>query len=96
MDDNDTNRRALSLQLQKWGMVTRDTASPLESLEVLKRGDPFDVAIVDMQMPEMDGLALATEIRQVRDARALPLVLATSLGRREAGPEALSFAAYSF
>jgi CheY-like chemotaxis protein len=45
-------------------------------------------------MPEMDGMTLATEIRQHRDPRALPLVMLTSLGRKEAGSETVSFAAY--
>ena len=60
----------------------RDSGSPTEALEWIRRGDPFDAAILDMQMPEMDGLALAREIRRYRDARVLPLVMLTSLGRR--------------
>src|SRR6185369_11659737 len=50
-------------------------------------GEPFDVAIVDMHMPEMDGVALARKLRELRPA--LPLVLWTSLGRREAGTDEL-------
>src|SRR5262249_50092128 len=49
-------------------------------------------AILDMQMPEMDGLALAKEIRGLRDADALPLVMLTSLGRLEEPAE--EFAAF--
>jgi CheY-like chemotaxis protein len=52
------------------------------------------VAILDLNMPEMDGQTLAREIRKHRDARALPLVLFSSLGRREAGLEGAEFAAY--
>ena len=94
VDDNDTNRRILTLQTEKWGMRPRDTASPREALVWLRRGDPFDAAILDMHMPEMDGLALAAEIRQTRDPAALPLVLFTSLGRREADTDGLGFAAH--
>ncbi|MFH1026665.1 MAG: response regulator, partial [Pseudomonadota bacterium] len=91
VDDNDTNRRILALQTRSWGMMVRDTRSPREALEWIKRGDPFDVAILDMQMPEMDGLMLAREIRSQN--RSLPLVLFSSLGRREIGPDSSIFAA---
>jgi PAS domain S-box-containing protein len=91
VDDNDTNRRILALQTRSWGMLARDTRSPLEALEWIKRGDPFDVAILDMQMPVMNGLMLAREIRSQNPT--LPLVLFSSLGRRELGPEGSLFAA---
>jgi CheY-like chemotaxis protein/HPt (histidine-containing phosphotransfer) domain-containing protein len=86
VDDNATNRRILTLQLQSWGMLPAVTASPVEALDWVRRGDRFDLAILDMQMPEMDGLMLATEIRRERDARNLPLVMLTSLGGRETLP----------
>ncbi len=91
VDDNDTNRRILMLQTRSWGMMARDTRSPREALEWIRRGDPFDVAIMDMQMPEMDGVMLAREIRSQN--RTLPLVLFSSLGRREIGPDSSIFAA---
>jgi PAS domain S-box-containing protein len=94
VDDNETNRRILGLQVKGWGMQSHVTASPLTALEWIRRGDAFDVAILDMHMPEMDGLTLASEIRQHREASALPLILFTSLGRRETGAEELGFAAF--
>ena len=94
VDDNATNRRILTLQTRSWGMVARDTASPLEALEWVRRGEAFDLAILDMSMPEMDGLTLAAEIRKYRDAKALPLILFSSLGRRESGVDGTTFAAY--
>ncbi len=51
VDDNATNRHILALQTRAWGMLARDTASPHEALEWIARGDPFDLAILDMQMP---------------------------------------------
>jgi len=92
VDDNDTNRRILALQLAKWGMACEADASPAEALARLARGADFDLAIVDMHMPGMDGVALARTIRE-RDA-ALPLVLFSSLGRREVGDDEALFAAY--
>jgi CheY-like chemotaxis protein len=60
----------------------------------VRRGDAFDLAILDMHMVEMDGVMLAKEIRKHRDAKALPLILFSSLGRREAGADTVNFAAY--
>ncbi|HET7377086.1 MAG TPA: response regulator, partial [Anaerolineae bacterium] len=53
-----------------------------------------DAAILDMHMPEMDGVTLAREIRHIPSADQLPLVLFSSLGRREADIEEIHFAAY--
>jgi signal transduction histidine kinase/CheY-like chemotaxis protein len=92
VDDNATNRRVLELQTGKWGMQSRGTESPLEALRWIEAGEPFDLAILDMHMPEMDGLTLAKEVRQRRSA--LPLVLFSSLGRREAGDTEGLFTAY--
>jgi CheY-like chemotaxis protein len=92
VDDNATNRYILNMQTAKWGMVPRDTDSPTEALAWIEQGEQFDIAILDMHMPEMDGLALA---RQIRNKQAgFPLVLFSSLGRREAGDEAEIFSAY--
>ena len=56
-------------------------AAPSEALARIEKGERFDVAVLDLVMPEMDGLALAREIRLHRDGHELPLVLLTSLGR---------------
>jgi CheY-like chemotaxis protein len=66
-------------------MVPRDSANPLEALDWIRRGDPFDPAILDVMMPEMDGVSLAAAIREQRDDRALPLIFFPSLGRQESG-----------
>jgi signal transduction histidine kinase/DNA-binding response OmpR family regulator/tetratricopeptide (TPR) repeat protein/tRNA A-37 threonylcarbamoyl transferase component Bud32 len=87
VDDNPTNRRVVVQYARSWGMVARDTASPVEALEWIRRGDPFDVALLDIAMPEMDGVTLASEIRVLRDAAALPIVFFSSLGRRESQAE---------
>ncbi len=92
VDDNATNRRVLILQAAKWGMVPRDTESPDEALRWLSESAAFDLAILDMHMPQMDGLELARRIR--RHAPTLPLVLFSSLGRKEAGDTEGLFSAY--
>ena len=82
VDDNATNRHILLRQTAAWGMQARDGASPSKALEWIERGDPFDVAILDMQMAEMDGLTLAEQIRAHPRGKSLPLVMLTSLGDR--------------
>jgi CheY-like chemotaxis protein len=94
VDDNATNRRILSLQLRNWGMQVRDSASPSQALGWLKQGDPFDLTILDMHMPDMDGVTMAKEIRKQPNFATLPLVLFSSLGRREADVEPGLFAAF--
>jgi CheY-like chemotaxis protein len=94
VDDNATNRRIVRAYVEAWGLAAHDTDSPREALESVRRGDPFDVAIIDMQMPELDGLALARELRRLRSAERLPLVLLTSIGRRDHDAGERLFAAY--
>ncbi len=93
VDDNETNRRILTSHLGGWGMEARATGSPREALTWMEGGERFDVGILDMHMPEMDGVALARAIRD-RVAGTTPLVLFTSLGRREARADSEGFAAY--
>jgi CheY-like chemotaxis protein len=99
VDDNATNRLILARPARAWGMQARAATSGQEALAWLSRGDLFDLVILDMQMPEMDGLTLAAEIRRLEEERRsssepltvipwsrsskLPLVMLTSLGRRE-------------
>jgi PAS domain S-box-containing protein len=94
VDDNATNRRILTSHLDAWGMRADPTASPGEALAWIRADERFDVGILDMHMPEMDGVALARAIREHPAGAGLPLVLFTSLGRREARAEQEGFAAY--
>jgi signal transduction histidine kinase/DNA-binding response OmpR family regulator len=80
VDDNATHRRILSLQTAKWGMHADDTEAPAQALRMLA-AQPYDLAVIDMHMPDMPGTALAARIREA--GHALPLVLFTSLGRKE-------------
>jgi PAS domain S-box-containing protein len=80
VDDNQTNRQILTRQLQAWSMVPIAVASGQEALALIQRSEAFDLALLDMQMPHMDGLELIGEIRRYRHASELPVVLLTSLG----------------
>jgi signal transduction histidine kinase/DNA-binding response OmpR family regulator len=94
VDDNATNRRILMLQSEKWGMIPQATEHPRQALEWIETGEPFDLTILDLQMPEMDGIMLARAIRKLRDQKSLPIILLTSLGRREIDADDVEFAAY--
>jgi signal transduction histidine kinase/DNA-binding response OmpR family regulator/HPt (histidine-containing phosphotransfer) domain-containing protein len=85
VDDNATNRQILTLQAQSWGMLTRTAESGHEALNWLGQGEVFDMAILDMQMAEMDGITLATEIRKQPSSQTLPLVMLTSIDRPDMG-----------
>jgi CheY-like chemotaxis protein len=79
VDDNPTNCRILTLQTSKWGMVPRNSQSAAQALEWMRAGERFDLALLDMQMPGMDGLILAGEVRKLPGGDRLPLVLLTSV-----------------
>ncbi|MBW4682444.1 MAG: PAS domain S-box protein [Microcoleus vaginatus WJT46-NPBG5] len=83
VDDNATNRQILTLQAQAWGMLSWAAGSGTEALEWLAGGQSFDIAFLDMQMPQMDGMTLAAEIRKQPHCQKLPLVMFTSIGKPE-------------
>ena len=81
VDDNRNNRLLLKLQTERWGMFARETDSAKAALGWIGRGDPFDVALLDYQMPEMDGIALARAIRAARGSGSPVLILLSSVGQ---------------
>ncbi len=86
VDDNATNRRILVAQTARWGMVPRETGSPLEALEWLEHGERFDIALFDLLMPELDGVELAERVRAVDETahrQQTPLVILSSVGMRD-------------
>ena len=89
VDDNATNRRILSTQLGRWSMRTRDTASPAEALAWIRAGEAFDVVLLDLLMPEMDGLAFSDAIRALELPSQPKLVLVSSIAMRERGHPSL-------
>ena len=79
VNDNRTNRRILGAYVYSWGMVPLVVSKTQDALDWIRRGDPFDVAILDRDMQDMDGLTLADEIRRYN--KTLPLVILTSIGQ---------------
>jgi PAS domain S-box-containing protein len=84
VDDNETNRLIMERYVESWKMVPSNASSGREALEVLNKtkteGLGFDLILLDMQMPEMDGLTLAQAIRRQLDFHNLPMIMVTSLG----------------
>jgi signal transduction histidine kinase/DNA-binding response OmpR family regulator len=82
VDDNPTNREILQRQLHGWGMQVRCAASGVDALAQMKEaraaGRAFALAVLDMHMPHMDGLQLATEIRAAPELAATRLIVLTS------------------
>ncbi len=86
VDDNAASRRTLAEQATKWGMVPEVAAAPGQAIELIRAGAQFDLAILDLQLPGMDGIALAGEIRKLSGGAMLPVVLLTPLGVRADAP----------
>ncbi|HEU4402891.1 MAG TPA: response regulator [Candidatus Polarisedimenticolia bacterium] len=92
VDDNATNRELLHHQVTSWGMPNESAESGPRALELMRaaaeRGEPFDLAILDMMMPDMNGMELAQRIKSAPALAAARLVLLTSMGLRGDAAEA--------
>jgi PAS domain S-box-containing protein len=84
VDDNLTNREILRTSMNSWGMYVSEAPDAPEALrllyEAVEHGEPFQVAVIDSQMPNMDGLALINEIKMEKQFETLKIVYMTSLG----------------
>ena len=80
VEDNRTNRHILGGYAYSWGMLPLIASSGKDALDWIQRGDAFDIAILDINTPEMDALTLARKIRKYE--KTMPLVVLTSMGQR--------------
>ena len=87
IDDNKTNRAILERYMHSWGMRGQGFESAREGLREMSRAmtgeDPFEVAIVDLMMPEMDGAAVAAAMRSDERLRDIAVILLTSAGHSD-------------
>jgi PAS domain S-box-containing protein len=93
VDDNKTNRDILVAQTEHWHMHATGAASGPEALALLHAGATFDLAILDMQMPDMDGLTLAGELARHPATSSIPRILLSSITHRMNEQEWKLFAA---
>ncbi|MDZ8183949.1 MAG: response regulator [Nostoc sp. ChiSLP02] len=100
VDDNPTNRKIIQYQANRWGMLVDQAASATIALKAIeqaaKQKRPYDIAVIDMQMPEIDGMTLGKEIKKNSAIPQLPLIMLTSTNQRDEIQRALEigFAAY--
>jgi PAS domain S-box-containing protein len=87
VDDNATNRRILATLAQNWGLAPRTADSGAAALQLVDSGETFDVAIIDMQMPGMDGVQLGLELQKRPSSEKLSMVLLSSVGMHNQIPE---------
>ncbi|MCH7771406.1 MAG: response regulator [Bacteroidetes bacterium] len=90
VDDNALVRKLVSLQVSSWDMNPFTVSSGLEALDLIRNEKRFDVAILDMQMPEMDGIMLAAEIRKYLSKSYLPMIMLTSIDKRREDMKVIS------
>jgi PAS domain S-box-containing protein len=86
VDDNETSGRFLHEQLVAWKMRDGVATTGAEALQCLRKaaleGDPYRLVLIDLEMPEMDGLALAREIKSIQEIAQTPLILLAGFGKR--------------
>ncbi len=90
VDDNPTNRHIVERLLRSWGLRVESAASGQAALARLREAhttDAFALALLDMQMPDLDGLQLARAIHAEPGLGELPLVLLTSMSARDRAQE---------
>jgi PAS domain S-box-containing protein len=83
VDDNATNRRILVAQTKRWEMVPMAAADGAEALAIVAAEEPIDVALLDLNMPELDGLALAERLRLARPTPPIPVIILSSIGSHD-------------
>jgi two-component system sensor histidine kinase/response regulator len=100
VDDNETNRKIVHEQVISWGMkngMAQDGAGALKMLRsAVEKGAPYDLAILDLSMPGMDGMELAHRIKADPTISSTRLILLTSMGLRGEAEQArrVGFSAY--
>ena len=83
VDDNKTNIKILTAQVEQWGMEFKAAATPSEALSIVSESDKFDAAILDFYMPEMNGVKLAEKISKLEKGKDIPFIILSSIGKKD-------------
>jgi len=78
IDDNETNRNILCAQMEQWGAIPQAFAHPEQVVAHLQENPPYDMALMDYQMPGMNGATLAKAIHKLPDYPHLPIIMLSS------------------
>ena len=96
VDDNQTNRVIIQKYAEKWGMIPTTVESGPDAISLIEKGSRFDLAILDYQMPEMDGFTLAKLLKENPDSAHIALILLSSLGSYKTDQQVLQrFSAFA-
>ena len=93
VENNATSRRVLGALAAGWGFSLRSATTPAEALEWLRHGESFDLALVNLHMPEIDGLAFVRRARALQQSTRLPIALVAPLGSLGQTPPELAIGA---
>ena len=99
IDDNGTNRRIIYHQATHWGMWVDEAAcanTGLAALQKAAENHPYDIVLIDMQMPVIDGLTLGTKIKTNSAISNIPLVLLTSSNQKDESKKAINIGFISY
>ena len=100
VDDNVTNRKIIYHQATRWGMHVDEASCATTALQALQQGVeqgvPYNIAVIDMQMPEIDGMTLGIQIKANSAIADTPLIMLTSTNQRDEIQRALNIGFTSF
>lgn len=100
IDDNGTNRRIIYHQATHWGMLVDEAACANTGLAALQKAatenHPYDIVLIDMQMPVIDGLTLGSQIKANSAISNIPLVLLTSSNQKDESKKAINIGFISY
>ena len=87
LDDNAIARNILFDQCRLWGMLPQAVENSAQAMDLLRKGNSFDLALIDLHLQGMDGLAVAAEIQKIPSAAMMPMVLLTPMGKKKSSSE---------